>query len=216
MLSLATSDNWAFSVDVTVVNLETYINPATANTAYDAIEGLVAWANDAARAWFGFTTFSWAWVRDGWDGGAKLILRASFFAFDISAGAHDRLGIPADVGANEVGGDQSATGTWAPAGLMAVRGHMRTLDAGDANGGGGVRPGVPGTAHYRPRVTTLGTVVDAARFASILASAANPRRVWVYQLHTTTWREYALGLPSRQAAGTMHYRFDLPCVAVTL
>lgn len=216
MLSVQTTHNWAFSVDVTIGGLETYNNPATKSSAYDAITGLVAWANDAARAWFGFSTFSWSWTRDSSDGGAKLTLMASGLPFDLSAGAHTLLGLPADVGQNEIGGDQSAVGTWAPASRVAVRRHMRVLDPGDANGAGSVRPGVPGAAAFRPEVAAIGTVKEAARLAVILGTASTPRRGWVYQAHTDIWREYALGHPTRQAAGTMHYRFEFPALAVTL
>lgn len=216
MLSVQTTHNWAFSVDVTIGGAETYTNASTANSAYDAIVGLVAWANDAARGWFGFSTFSWDWTRDGSDGGAKLILRASGLPFDLSNGAHTLLGLPADAGQNEIGGDQSAVGTWSPASRFALRRHMRVLDPGDANGGGSVRPGVPGAAAFRPQLAAIGTVKEAARLAVVLGSASTPRRGWVYQVHTATWREYALGAPSRQAAGTMHYRFEFPALAVTL
>lgn len=214
MLSLETTDNWAFSVDIAIGGAETYTN--TRGDAYSSIDAMVAWANDAARGWFGLTTFSWSGQRDTTTGGAIFALSGAGVVFDISAGAHARLGIPADTGVNEVTGDQPGTGTWAPASKMAVRRHMRVLDRGDANAGGSVRPGVPGAATFEPQVTATGTVIDSARLAAILAMASNPRRCWVYQLHTMTWRNYALGHPTRQPVDTMHYRFDLPCGAVTL
>lgn len=215
MLALETTDNWAFSVDIDVGGAETYANAAS--DALASIEALVLWANSPGRGWFGVAAFSWSWQRDPTTGGAIFVLASTaLLGFAISAGAHDRLGLPADTAVNEVTGDQPATGTWAPVSKVAVTKHMRVLERGDANAGGSVRPGVPGLAGFHPSLAAIGTVVDAARLAAILATASNPRRCWVYQLHTGQWRNYALGAPTRQAQDTMHYQFDLPVGAVTL
>ncbi len=214
MLALETTDDWAFSVDIDIGGAETYTNAVT--NAIDSIYALVVWANAPARGWFGLSTFSWTWQRDATTGGTIFVLSASGFAFTISAGAHDRLGIPADAAVNEVIGDQPASGTWAPISKISVKKYMRTLAAGDANAGGAVRPGVPGLGAYRPEVSAVGTAIDAGRLASILATASNPRRAVVYQLHTGDWITLAIGTVTRQAVDTTHYRYDIQAGAVTL
>lgn len=214
MLALETGDNWAFAIDIDIGGAETYTNAEA--DAFASIEALVAWANSPVRGWFGLATFSWSWLRDSATGGATMVLTSSGFAFDITAGAHDRLGIPADAGVNEVTGDQPASGTWAPVSRMAVRRNMRVLERGDANGAGSVRPGTPGSAVYRPEVSAIGTAIDAARLAAVLAVASSPRRGWVYQLHTAEWLQLAFGAPNRTPVDTTHYRLELPAMAVTL
>lgn len=215
MLALETTAVWGFSVDIDVGGAETYTN-AEAN-AIDSIYALVVWANAPARGWFGVASFAWSWARDPTTGGTILTLTSTApFGFTMTAGAHDRLGLPADVGANEIIGDQPATGTWAPASKLAVKRYTRTLDRGDANGSGAVRPGVPGLGAYRPEVTAIGTAIDSARLAVILSTASNPRRAVVYQLHTAEWITLALGTVTRSPAETMHYRFDLQAVGVSL
>ncbi len=215
MLALETTDNWAFSVDIDVGGAETYTN-AEAN-AIDSVYALVLWANNPARGWFGVASFAWSWARHVATGGTILTLTSTApFGFTMTAGAHDRLGLPADVGASEIIGDQPATGTWAPASKLSVKKYMRTLDRGDANGDGGVRPGVPGLGAYRPEVTAVGTVIDSARLAAVLATASNPRRAVVYQLHTDDWITLAIGSVNRSPAETMHYRFEIQAGGVSL
>lgn len=214
MLALETTDNWAFTVDIDIGGAETYSNAEA--DAYSSIAALVDWANSPARGWFGASLFSWSWARNASTGGAILTLTAAGFPFTITNGAHARLGLPADNNVQEVVGDQPASGTWAPdSGLMVSR-NIRQLDKGDANGGGSIRPGVPGAAVYRPTVAAIGTALDTARLASILASASSPRRGWVWQQHTATWLEFAIGQPNRSPVDTTHYRVELPALAVTL
>ncbi len=216
MLAIETTATWAFSVDVTVgVNTETYTNLAADRDAVTAVTALVAWANDAGRAWSGSRTFSWDWSRHSDSGGALLVLACSG-TFSLSAGAATNLGLPAAVGVVGVVGTAPALGTWAPVSRVSVRGNLRVLAAGDGCGDGAVRPGVPGTAAKNPQVSAIGTAIDAARLAAILATASNPRRCLVYQLHKATWLTRALGDISRSSAGPMHYAFELTLAGLAL
>jgi len=215
VLSLRTSDAWStLEIDVTVAPdpAETYTNASTDSSSYESIEAFVDWLNDAGRAWFGVVLFTWAWSRDAPTGGALLTLTARGGLFSIDGGAAATLGLALSAGVSSVTGT-AAAGTWAPAGGMAVGRYMRQLGKGDASADGAVRPGVPGAAHYRPTVSGTGTAVDAARFASILGDAENPRVAVVYQKHLATWRTLALGPINRSPVSTMHYRFDLETLA---
>lgn len=217
MLAVDTTDDWGFAVDVTVGGTATYTNDGDANgNAYAAIVAFVAWANDPARAWHAFTTFAWSWARDTATGGAKLTLTAAGFPFDLNNGAHARLGLAADNGANEIIGDQPASGTWAPPTRIAVARHVRQLADGDAGGSRLVRHGAQGLACYSPTVSAVGTALDAARLAAVLAVATTPRRAYVYQVHRAAWRHYALGPVSRSPEGATAYRFTLECAGDAL
>lgn len=217
MLAVETGDVWAFSVDVTVAPVvETYTNSANDKDAYAAIVALVAWANSVARPWYGARVFSWSWARQSSTGGALLTLSATGGVFSITAGANARLGLPAAANVTSVAGTTAATGTWAPVSRLAVARNLRVLGEGDANGDGAVRPGVPGLAGSRPTLAAIGTAIDAARIAAVLAVASNPRRATCYQTHTDTWLEVALGAATRGAVSTTHYRFDFACARETL
>ena len=212
MLSLRTTDNWAFSVLVTVGgDAETFSNTATDTSAYEAMEAWILWLNAAGRAWSGAITFAWTWARETTTGGAELTLSAGS-NFSINAGAQTLLGFAAAGPVSSTTGAAAAVGTWAPIGKIAMRCYIRQLDRGDATGDGAIRPGVPGTAHRRPALSATGTVVDAARFAAVLADAENPRKATVYQLHKDAWRTVAVGPIRRAAASFKHYRFDLEVV----
>jgi len=209
MISLRTSDSWtALVVAVTVAPdpAETFTNTAT--SAYEAMVAFDSWLNDAGRAWSGAVTFGWTWSRDSTTGGALLVLTATGGLFSIDGGAASTLGFAAGGAWASVTGS-AALGTIAPIGGVAVRVHMRQLAAGDACGDGVVRPGVPGAAHYRPRVSFVGDSLDTARTAAMLATASNPRIVIVWQKHLDEWRTLALGPVKRSVASTHHYSFDL-------
>lgn len=216
MLALETTASWAFSVDVTVGgNTETYTNSASDRDAVTAMTMLVAWANDAGRAWTGTRTFSWEWARHAATGGALLILACSG-TFSLSVGAALNLGLPAAAGVVGVVGTAPALGTWAPISRLSIRGNLRVLAAGDGCGDGAVRPGVPGTAAKNPKAEAIGTAIDAARLAAILATASNPRRCLVYQLHKDTWLTRALGEITRSSSGPMYYAFELTLAGLAL
>jgi len=211
MFSLRTDDDWtALSVAVTVAPdpAETFSNAAADSSAYEAMVAFDAWLNAGGRAWTGVVSFAWTWARDTTTGGALLILTATGGLFTIDAGALSTLGFAAGGAWATVTG-AAALGTWAPAGKMAVSNHMRVLDRGDASGDGALRPGVPGAAHYAPEVSAVGTAVDAARMADILADAENPRVAVVYQLHNAEWLTLAVGDITRSVVTSAHYRFDL-------
>lgn len=215
MLSVETSDTWGFTVDVDVGGAETYTNADS-----DAISSMYSfwlWLNAPARGWFGVASFSWSWARDATTGGAILTLTSTApFGFDMTNGAHARLGLPADTGATAIVGDQPATGTWAPDSGISFKRYARILDRGDASGDGSTRPGVPGLAPYRPTCEAIGTAIDTARLAAVLATATNPRRALVWQVHSATWIEVAIGRPNRQAVDTTHYRVTLETAGVSL
>lgn len=172
------------------------------------MDELVVWAD----ATF-IPAFSWTWIRDTSTGGAILSLSATGGTFTLEAtNADAQAGYGLSAGVKGAAAahlfNDAAAGTWAPTSKMLVADNMRTLGPGDACGDGAVRPGSPGVASYRPRVAGIGSALDAARLAAVLGDADNPRRGVVYQLHTETWIELAIGEVSRSKVGATHYRFD--------
>lgn len=192
---------------------ETFTSTETGNV-YALIEELVAWANHGTRLWAGAIFFDWSWQRDPVTGGALLTLSADA-AFDINTGTGD-LQIPTMAAQTSSTATDPATGTWAPTVPIAVAGVVRMLGEGDAGGGLSIRPGSPGLAGWRPKVEAVGTALDAARLAGILAWATTPRRCWVYQLHQDVWRNLAMGAVSRSAEGATAYRFSIECAGEAL
>jgi hypothetical protein len=173
------------------------------------LDELVAWATSTFIG-----TFSWSWTRDAATGGAVITLATSSGAFtleatnaDAQAGYGLSAGVHASAASHEF--DTVAAGTWAPLYPIGVRANIRVLDRGDACGNGATRPGVPGFAANAPAVTAAGTAIDAGRLTEQMASASSPRRARVYQLHTATWVELAIGAAQRSPLGLLHYRFTL-------
>ena len=210
MLTVRTADDWAFSVDVTVgAATETFSNDADDSSAYLAMTAWLVWLNAPARAWTGTRTFDWTWQRYATDGGAKITLSAVGGTFTITGGANARLKLSAAAGVTTTTGTAGADGTWAPAPGIAVVADLRTIGRGDACGDGAVRPGVPALGTNRPAISAVATPTDAGRLAGVLAVAESPRRCHVWQEHTSTWRELALGFVQREASGFSFYRFTL-------
>lgn len=209
MLSVETRDTWTYSLLVTVgASSATYA--ATASSAYASMLALVAWANNAARPWYGSRTFTWAWSRDSGTGGALLTLSASG-TFSVNAGAATVLGMPAAGPVTSVTGTSPALGTWAPKGLIGVSRYYREFDdEGEASATGAIRPGSPSKAAFRPEVSAFGTAQDAARLTYVLGKASNPRRGWIDRLDTGAWVYLTLGEVSRtQSDGTLYgFTFD--------
>lgn len=174
---------------------------------------LVAWANDAGRPWHGSVLFGWSWSRDPATGGAIVVLSANH-AFDINISAGE-LYVPTGAAQTTYQGTAPAAGTWAPTVPIAVSRHARLLGEGDAGGATMIRPGCQGLAGVAPKVEAIGTALDAARLAGVLAVATTPRRAYCWQQHLAVWRQYALGPVSRSADGT-GYRFGLECAGEAL
>ena len=207
MLALQTNDTWTWALDVTVAgNLRTYTNSAT--DAVSAVAALLVWLNAAGRPWYGTRTFSCVWQRSSATGASLPVLSATGGTFAISAAALATLGWAAAAGVSHVL-STGAAGTWSPLSGVSVLRDVRLLSAGDACANGAVRPGVPGLACRLPKIDAVGTAADAARLAAVLASASNPRRAQVWQVHTQSWVEVALGAVSRNAQGATLYRFTL-------
>lgn len=206
MLAFQTTNTWTWTMDVTVgAATETYTNAATDADVVASIAALVSWANDAGRAWFGTRTFAWTWARQASTGAGLLTLAATGGLFSITAGSLPTLGFAAAAGISTITGS-AAAGSWAPL-SHAISRDFRLLDKGDAGGAGAIRPGVPGLAHREPKLTAIGSATDAARLAAVLALASTPRRLRVWQTHTGSWVEVALGAVNRTAQGPTLYSF---------
>ena len=207
MLALRTTDNWAFSLDVTVPIVsgiaETYTNAeVTASASATALE---TWLNAAGRAWYGVTFFGLSWSRYPNQAGGRLTVHCGD-DFDLDGGALTTLGLNADNYIQIANGIQSAVGTWYPTVPIAVTGYARQLDEGNAESAGAIRKGVPGLGAIRPQVNGIGTVLDAAQLAGILAVAYSPRIADIDQEHTGDRLRVALG-PLTRSRVDMTYRF---------
>jgi len=185
----------------------------TADNVVTNIAALVAWANAIARPWFGTRVFAWSWARDPATGGALLTLSASgVFDLNTSTGG---LNLPTMAAQTSTTGTDPAQGTWAPTVGPAVSRHVRQIAEGDLSGTGSTRVGVPGLGGLSPAVAAVGTALDSARLAGVLALAASPRRGIVWQAHTASWLTLAIGPVSRSAVGAS-FRFELETAGVSL
>jgi hypothetical protein len=211
MLSLETNETWAWTITVQIgAFVDTFTN--TEPSTFGSLEAFVAWANAAARPWPDTVFWRWTWVQDPATGGAKITLWSTDAAtLTMSAAATGRWGIASGVGVT-FAGTTAASGTWAPGpvGLLSAVLDVPFLgDDGDASATGAVRPGVPGLAGRRPIVSGTCDALQHARLISILRLASNPRRGWVYQRHTATWIDIAIGGYTRQAVNSLWWRVQL-------
>lgn len=211
MVYVATTDNWAFSVTVTVgaYAAQTYTNSASNNNAHLASQALLTYLNAAARPWFGVVTWQLAASRSSTSGTRYTYGCGNIFT--LSGGAATCLGLAAGAYAGSATSTTDAAGSWYPKVRPSVRSYARYVDTGDANGAGAVRPGSPGASLYRPSVEAIGTGTDAARLAMVLKAAASPRIASVYQAATDRWLSLSLGEVQRSREVNT-YRFSLSCV----
>jgi len=188
------------------VTLAQFYGSSARMDAAAVLDELVAWATSTFVG-----TFSWGWERNA-VGGAVVTLSTDSGTFTLeatNADAQSGYGLSAGVKAAAASHtfDSAAAGTWAPTSPLGVSANIRQLGDGDACGNGAVRPGVPGAAANSPRVTAVGTAIDAGRLTEQLAAASSPRRCRVYQLHTGLWLELAVGKVNRSPVGLLLYRF---------
>lgn len=213
MLALQTTDNWAFTVDITVpfwsLIPETYTNAEV--TATSTAAAFLTWLLDAGRAWNG-ETFTASWARDTTTGGARLTVICGH-TWEIGAGALTCLGLDADTYAGSAASIQSAAGTWSPKVPISVRGYARSVEAGDAESAGATRPGSPGRGHYLPTCEAIGPALDAARLSAVLAVAESPRVCDVDQEHTGDRLRLSLGDVQRSRQD-LTYRFTIALAGV--
>lgn len=194
----------AWSVDVTVgSDTETFSGSGT--TALEAVQALLDWLADEARAWY---PMQWdATLTKDAAAGAVLSVTGSD-AWTWEADGDNPLGIPttAPSAATTLTAAEPAEGTWCPSALS-LTGRQAAARTGDAGSGVAVMRGTPGTTHLAPRLEAVATPVETGRLSECLAVLANPRVCHVQD--RGVWRTLALGRVSRQAAGTMHYRLSL-------
>lgn len=172
-----------------------------------AMDALVAWANDAGRAWSGSLTFSWSWTDDAAGGGLPYLVATA--VFQLRCTGTNPLYWPTSYGtaALSVAATAAPAGTWAPErGQLAVSNWFRNLAVGgDAGGTGAARAGVPGRAAIQPTITAIANHLAVARLNGLLV-ADSARVVQVWQVHEATWRTVLLGPPERAVAGRGFYR----------
>lgn len=228
MLSLQTRDTWS-NAQVTIqvgVHVAVWGGATAAPSAVDALQDLVAWANDPARPWWGLALFSWSWQRHAATGGALAVVNNSggVWSWTPNGTALALLGVAAAAGVLEVVGTTPAAGTWAPGptGQLALKlGVLWLRSSGQASAEGAVRAGVPGLAPWVARCRPVTGAQDAARLTAILAEAAHPRRAWlrtsnvlrtseyVIPPDATGWRLVALGEVSRQRQSAALWQHEL-------
>ena len=216
MLSLETTDDWSCSIAVTVgAATETYVNSASNVSAYNLITSLVAWANHPSRSWSAVSgVFSWGWQPD--PNSSKILIMffrtQTNFSVTFDATAGTRLGLPSASNVLSVTATSGASGTWAPGreGYLAVSNDFiySADDDGDLSGAGAVRGICQGLAGRAPQVSAIGSAADAAALSALMASARNPRRAPIYQLHRDRHISVAIGDISRSSFDSRNYRFQ--------
>jgi hypothetical protein len=214
MLSLETSETWA-GAQITVTTTDATVCTViltTERSAWQAMQTVTATLTATLGG-----VWSWSWLRNANDSGARLTISRTGAAWAWGATcntlAQQRFGFAASIISPTVQhtGLGSASGTWAPAVRIAVRRHVRSLTGGDCGSALSLRSGVPGLAGIAPTVEAACTPQDAARLTSVLSVARNPRRAHIYQTHTASWRQLAIGKVSRTAVGQSLYSVTLEC-----
>lgn len=218
MMFLETRDDWGGVImSFTFGGLTDLYQDTTARSAYDLLTGLDAWSQSGSRPWAGKILTWLSWSRDATTSGIKVTIGGSdTFTLAVNATGQSLLGLPASsVGVVTVDGTSGTAGSWSPPGsqgVLAFSRWQRWLDGpGVASGIGAVRPGVPGTAGYRPVVSAVAKAQDVARLMSLVADASHPRRAHIWDEQGDAWRTVALAQVSRSAAGASLWRIDLEC-----
>lgn len=219
MLSLRTTDNWVFDVEVVAPDgggapaTDTYSNPATVTSAYEAASAFVAWANDAARPWFGAFTFALQFRRRFGigDGVFEVAVTGGYVQWTPDANANLLLGWDADHG-DVIYSISPAAGCWYPAGI-GLRTYLRHLRGdGDGSGVGTLRPGVSGLAARKPTIDAVATCQQAAFLTQLLATAATPRRGFLWAVQDQAWRPLTFGAFRMQDVDPLLTRVDCEVV----
>ena len=212
MFSLRTSDDWTFDVQVGVPNLagdaDTYSNTAT--SAYDVGVAFSAWLNDAARPWSGGGyVFTADYFVDEGGVGVGISIDSDTLEIIPDATAAARMVWIADSGVR-VASEGPCAGTWVPSGPCGVRGYLRAVPGGgECSGVGSVRDGVAGLALRSPTVEAMADRVQAAMLTSLLPSASNPRKAWVYQTQDQAWRLLSIAKVTYARADPLLTRVNL-------
>jgi len=215
MLWLRTTGSWS-SVSMSFDDgggAHTWTATASAVSAYDALNELVAWINST----FAGESASWSW-RAAAPGGAKFELTTAhqYVITTTSAAAQALLGSAASYGLNDIFiGSAAMAGTYAPEVSVAVRNWQRLpLFDGVAGGAGAVGHRIPGSQHRRPLVSSAASVSEADRAGEVLAQARHPRQAWLYDASASTWRGLvSVGAVNRQRLGFGGYRLTFEVLA---
>lgn len=210
MLSLRTESDWS-TARITLDDgggAQNYDFNPFENSAYDAMEALVAWATANLT-----NTYSWTWTRSGLNSGALVSISVNTGTFTLVADAEAQslLGFDASYSAAATHvATSAAEGTWDPPYQLALRRWLRwQRDIGEAGGVGVTRAGIQGTAARVPIIETVGDALSAARLADVLRIAEPPRQGWIYQEHESAWRLLSIGQVTRQPVGGLNWRFSI-------
>lgn len=205
MFAVSTRDTWTFSVTVNVAafGAATYTNALSANNAQLASAAFLLWLNNAGRPWAGGATWTRTMARSATSG-----LRYTFacgLIFSLTGGAATCLGLAGGAYAGSATSTTDAAGTWSPKVRIAVRSWGRFVEAGDSAAAGVVRPGSPGQGANQIQIEANATATDASKLAYVLGQSSTPRTASVYQVHTGTWRDVALGEVQRSRTDTTYH-----------
>lgn len=213
-LAVNTSTDWGFSIDIHADGVtETYTSAGTETNAVQAMDALVAWANDGARAWSNL----WAWsARVGSTGRAEMLLRSGDF-FDITpdAAAIAALGIAVQAVVTSTTTSTGAAGTWYPANGLHLRNWLRQLDTGDASSLGSLRPGVPGSGNQSGSCEAVAGYAEIPALLTALRAATQPRTGQVYHDIAAAWQVVSIGPVSQERLAAAAYRVALTVKGVS-
>lgn len=213
-LAVNTSTDWGFSIDIHADGVtETYTSAGTETNAVQAMDALVTWANDGARAWSNL----WAWsARVGSTGRAEMLLRSGDF-FDITpdAAAIAALGIAVQAVVTSTTTSTGAAGTWYPANGLHLRNWLRQLDNGDAASLGSLRPGVPGSGNQSGTCEAVAGYAEIPALVTALRAATQPRTGQVYHDIAAAWQVVSIGPVSQERLAAAAYRVALTVKGVS-
>lgn len=213
-LAVNTSTDWGFSIDIHADGVtETYTSAGTETNAVQAMDALVTWANDGARAWSNL----WAWsARVGSTGRAEMLLRSGDF-FDITpdAAAIAALGIAVQAVVTSTTTSTGAAGTWYPANGLHLRNWLRQLDNGDAASLGSLRPGVPGSGNQSGTCEAVAGYAEIPALLTALRAATQPRTGQVYHDIAAAWQVVSIGPVSQERLAAAAYRVALTVKGVS-
>ncbi len=207
-LQVETGYSRTWSVDVTVgADTETYSSNPSLTNAADAIDDLVSWLNNFARAWYGVVNFAARWDSTSIAKAEPVIYLTGANTFDW---APDAAAVAA-MGWDALGGQTETTssglaGSWYPERGVYLRRWLRALAGGTGAAVGALRPGQPGDAGQRGELEALTDEQAPYTLTQALRSATLPRRGLIYSDLAAAWVDVALGQVSQERLEPQVYR----------
>lgn len=211
---------WTYAgieVNVTGIGSDTY-GPYTSLGSdilnhRDVMDDLVTWCNAAARAWFGFITFSWASTDQSPQFGVSLIPTGTA-SYTVNSTMQGLTGWPASQAASGDPLNSTAGISGTCDASFRVPGWVPRVDGTGIHAeDGACLPDAPSTALKRLPVDAILTERQRLAMRAALTSGPTERAAYVYHEAAATWRYITFGDVRFERGSVDLYRASLEGVA---